>query len=146
MSSDIVKRLRAGNTLDIGEAADRIEALEGEVERLTVNGIHTCHDNCQRLPCVQGREIRALKHDIARHMEIANAAEARAEQLEGEVKKLSLSLLTAQGQAWDNHERAERLRVALTALIEQADRCESWVRHTDAFEDACRELENKDGR
>jgi hypothetical protein len=34
MSSDIVKRLRAGDTLDIGEAADRIQALEGEVAAL----------------------------------------------------------------------------------------------------------------
>jgi len=34
MTSDIVQRLRDGNTLDIGEAADRIEVLEAEVERL----------------------------------------------------------------------------------------------------------------
>ena len=34
MSSDLVQKLRDGNTLDIGEAADRIEALEGEVARL----------------------------------------------------------------------------------------------------------------
>jgi hypothetical protein len=34
MSSDLVKRLRDGNTLDIGEAADLIEALEGEVAKL----------------------------------------------------------------------------------------------------------------
>ena len=34
MSSDLVQKLRDGNTLDIGEAADRIEALEGEVRRV----------------------------------------------------------------------------------------------------------------
>jgi hypothetical protein len=64
--SDLVKRLRAGDTLDIGEAADRIEVLESEVKRLTLNGIHTCHDNCQRLPCVQGREIRRLRVLLSR--------------------------------------------------------------------------------
>ncbi|NBW20451.1 MAG: hypothetical protein EBR82_72030 [Caulobacteraceae bacterium] len=64
MTSDIVKRLRAGDTLDIGEAADRIEALEREVERLTTNGTHSCHDQCQRVPCVQGREIRRLQEAL----------------------------------------------------------------------------------
>ena len=31
------------------------------LERAEVNSIHTCHDECQRLPCVQRREIEALK-------------------------------------------------------------------------------------
>ena len=39
----------------------RIAELEGEVKRLDLNGIHTCHDECRRLPCVQRREIAALK-------------------------------------------------------------------------------------
>jgi len=78
MSEDIkelVKRLRephvrrasetnlqaaVGRQDERDEAALALEALAGEVERLTTNGIHTCHDQCQRLPCVQGREIRAL--------------------------------------------------------------------------------------
>lgn len=87
MSSDIVKRLRAWQELvasgyevpaagrTMREAADRIEALEGEVERLTVNGIHTCHDKCQRLPCVQGREIRRLEGEVEKLRKLLNAAE-----------------------------------------------------------------------
>jgi hypothetical protein len=31
--------------------ADRIEGLQAEVERLTFDGIHTCHADCPRLPC-----------------------------------------------------------------------------------------------
>ena len=46
-------------------AADRIEALEAENERLTYNGIHTCHDECPRLPCVQRREIAQLREALA---------------------------------------------------------------------------------
>ena len=38
----------------------RAEAAEAEVQRLTYNGIHTCHAECPRLPCVQRREIEAL--------------------------------------------------------------------------------------
>ena len=50
MSSDIVKQLRGlakaewligyGADGNVASAADRIEALEGEVERITTNGIH----------------------------------------------------------------------------------------------------------
>jgi HAMP domain-containing protein len=50
-----------------GEAADAIEALQAEVERLTYDGIHTCHDDCPRLPCVQRREIEALQAEV-RHL------------------------------------------------------------------------------
>lgn len=53
----------------------RAEAAEAEVQRLTYNGIHTCHAECPRLPCVQRREIEAL---TAR----AEAAEARNKVLE----------------------------------------------------------------
>jgi hypothetical protein len=47
--------------------ADRIEALQAEIERLTYDGIHTCHDDCPRLPCVQRREIDGLRADV-RHL------------------------------------------------------------------------------
>lgn len=46
--------------------ADRIEALQAKVDRLTYDGIHTCHDDCPRLPCVQRREIDALRGEIRR--------------------------------------------------------------------------------
>ena len=83
---ELVKRLAAGRTLllradgdrDLGfqsnittdtsmaladelkSAIDALEAMAGEVERLTTNGIHSCWEECPRLPCAQGREIRAL--------------------------------------------------------------------------------------
>lgn len=37
------------------------DALRAEVERLSYDGIHTCHDSCPRLPCVQRREIERLR-------------------------------------------------------------------------------------
>lgn len=49
----------------VARAADRIEALEAEVKRLNYAGIHTCWDECPRLPCVQRREIEALSTELA---------------------------------------------------------------------------------
>ena len=44
-----------------GEAADRIEVLSAENERLTYNGIHSCHDQCERPLCVLERENERLR-------------------------------------------------------------------------------------
>jgi hypothetical protein len=66
MSSNIVKRLRAGDTLDIGEAADRIEALEGEIADAELRGERAYEYGKKR----QAELIAAL-----------DAAEARAERL-----------------------------------------------------------------
>ena len=49
----------------IATQAAELEALRGEVDRLTYNGIHTCSDTCQRLPCVQRREIGQLRARVA---------------------------------------------------------------------------------
>ena len=67
--SDIVQRLRrktvAGQPvfptpLDI-EAANEIERLRQLIEDIDASGIHSCHDRCQRVECVQRREIERLR-------------------------------------------------------------------------------------
>ena len=50
-----------------GKAADEIERLTAEVQRLDYSTIHTCHAECPRLPCVQRREIEALTAELAYH-------------------------------------------------------------------------------
>ena len=45
----------------IPEAAAELSRLQAEVERLTLDGIHTCHDQCQRPVCVLRREKEALQ-------------------------------------------------------------------------------------
>lgn len=70
----LVERLRAFYQDICGEnheAADRIEALSAEVERLNINGIHTCHDECQRVPCRQRREIERLRSILEQWLETA---------------------------------------------------------------------------
>ncbi len=74
MSEELVERLRLwgkfaqfGDWADLLLAADAIEALQAQVERLTFDSIHTCHDDCPRLPCVQRREIEGLRAEI-RHL------------------------------------------------------------------------------
>ena len=39
--------------------------LRMHLDWFEANGIHTCHDECQKLECVQGREIRRLKLALA---------------------------------------------------------------------------------
>lgn len=53
---------------------DRIEALTAEVRRLDYSTIHTCWDECPRLPCAQRREIEALTAQLAEARESERAA------------------------------------------------------------------------
>jgi hypothetical protein len=53
---------------------DETEALRKRVAELEASAIHTCHDNCQRFPCVQGREIRRLRVALKRIAFYGNAA------------------------------------------------------------------------
>jgi hypothetical protein len=116
MSSDIVKQLRArvsmterltghkGDGLTLEKAADRIEALEGEVERL-----NKAHD--ERLK--QNTLERAATH---KQFHRAEAAEARAERLRERHKEfmtLQNALERVAGERAAADARAERLRVAL---------------------------------
>jgi hypothetical protein len=39
---------------------DELAAARAEIERLDVSGIHSCHKDCQRLPCVLRRELKAV--------------------------------------------------------------------------------------
>lgn len=60
----------------MAERDARIEALEAEVNRLSLDSIHTCHDQCQRTACVLRRERDALEAEVARLRE-QNAAAGR---------------------------------------------------------------------
>ena len=85
MTEELVMRLREDARYGYGAACDwsdeeradywaqqcrkaRRNAAEAAdaIERLTYDGIHTCHDDCPRLPCVQRREIDALRGEIRR--------------------------------------------------------------------------------
>jgi HAMP domain-containing protein len=76
MTEELVEKLRNAVTYGYmprlmrevaAEAANAIEAQAAEIERLTYDGIHTCHDDFPRLPCVQRREIDALQAEV-RHL------------------------------------------------------------------------------
>ena len=97
MSDELVARLRTEHARNggngayawqsrelCGKAADRIEILTAEVQRLDYSTTHTCWDECPRVPCAQRREIEALTTQLARaKQECWNAAiEAAAAHLE----------------------------------------------------------------
>jgi hypothetical protein len=95
MTEELVKRLRFADCKLRGrkwednadalcrEAADAIEALQAEIKRLTYDGIHTCHDDCPRLPCVQRREIERLRADVRHLMNELQAHKDALAQVKG---------------------------------------------------------------
>jgi predicted RNase H-like nuclease (RuvC/YqgF family) len=54
------------NAAEIVRLELEVEHLKKEVERRSYDGIHTCHDECQRVPCRQRREIEHLKKEAKR--------------------------------------------------------------------------------
>jgi hypothetical protein len=68
MTEELVEKLRNAVTYGYMPRLMREVAAEAAdaIERLTYDGIHTCHDDCPRLPCVQRREIDALRGEIRR--------------------------------------------------------------------------------
>ena len=95
MTEELVMRLRSGRWLGETtgkEAADAIEALQAKVERLTYDGIHTCHDDCPRLPCVQRREIDGLRAEVAELESWKVAEEAHHHLLQADVRRLTNEL------------------------------------------------------
>jgi hypothetical protein len=94
---------------DIKKAIARIAALEAEVERLTTNGIHTCHDQCQRPLCVAYREIVSLQ----KAREALEGELRQAQYLATMYPDLAQLSVSYRARADAAEARAERLRVAL---------------------------------
>jgi hypothetical protein len=77
------------------------------IERLTYDGIHTCHDDCPRLPCVQRREIEQRREIdglqaalAARNGEI-EALHKRIVEQRDEIIRLDLDLCEiSKGEDW----------------------------------------------
>lgn len=68
--SDLTQRLRAwahderlGHGPLLLDAAAEIERQRQLIEDIDASGIHSCHDRCQRLECVQRREIERLRRE-----------------------------------------------------------------------------------
>jgi hypothetical protein len=91
MSSDLVKRLRAGDTLDIGEAADRIEALEHEVADAELRGERAYEYGKKR----QAELIAALDAAEARAERLRVALEVMADITSGDARHFALEAIRA---------------------------------------------------
>lgn len=150
---ELVKRLRAHfrsvnasgapcmtpRNPDGEEAALALEGLAGEVERLTANGIHTCHDECQRPLCKSYREIVAAK----KHGELLNKmlgeAEAERDRLRPALEGMVHYATHNEGWQDDHPEYLEAARAALggaSARGEVADAAPAvcvWVLQAQSF-------------
>jgi hypothetical protein len=60
----VMTQAEAEGLCDLLNTTSQVDALRAEVERLSYDGIHTCHDGCPRLPCVQRREIERLREAL----------------------------------------------------------------------------------
>jgi hypothetical protein len=78
----------------------RIAALNVELERRAADGIHTCHDQCQRVACVLRRENDALNAEVARGNAALETAIRFNIDAEREVASLQAKL-TALGERHD---------------------------------------------
>jgi hypothetical protein len=72
MSNNTEYNLGFDDGLALGKS--EAEALRAEIERLSYDGIHTCHDGCPRLPCVQRREIERLREALQNISALARKA------------------------------------------------------------------------
>jgi hypothetical protein len=73
---------------------DEIAQLRRKVAELETSGLHTCHDECPRLACVQGREIRRLRAALKAIAVRAGTFEGRGSyiayvELAGEIEKMA---------------------------------------------------------
>ena len=57
----VMTQAEAEGLCDLLNTTSQVDALRAEIERLSYDGIHTCHDGCPRLSCVQRREIEQLR-------------------------------------------------------------------------------------
>jgi hypothetical protein len=95
VSKELVERLRVGAEIygcyDVMAQQMLTEAADA-IERLTYDSIHTCHDDCPRLPCVQRREIDALRAEVAELESWKVAEDAHHHLLLAEVRRLTNEL------------------------------------------------------
>lgn len=72
-----------------------VKRLRAEVQRLDIAGIHSCHDDCQKLPCVQRREIERLRAECDFHSEACKGLIAELAEKKAENDKLRAELAAA---------------------------------------------------
>jgi uncharacterized protein YdcH (DUF465 family) len=107
-----------------------LDAKDAEIERLRedlnnaqARGIHTCHDQCQRVECVQRREIERLRAGLrVTNLALRLAAEEMYLERYGDMTKSALSLTEEEKHdAWDlGH-----------AWVEEAEKMEPQQENTD---------------
>jgi len=70
------------------------DLADGDGEYLNTQ-LHTCHDGCQRLHCVQCREIDELRASLSREITARKNAEYKLKRLRDELTRTALLILLA---------------------------------------------------
>jgi BMFP domain-containing protein YqiC len=77
------------------------DALAAQVAALETNGIHTCHDRCPRIACVQGREIARLTARVAKLEQALLSERGKLEQADALCESLQNKLASRPLSAGD---------------------------------------------
>lgn len=104
-----------GELLELSRKNEALEArvkdLEKQLERLETNGVHTCHDECPRIACVQYRENARLSERVASMQsllgEIANCTDP-SELSDAEAKETWDSIFYRVNEFFRKHARQEQ--------------------------------------
>lgn len=59
-----------GDAIHFEQAAKALQEQAAEIDRLTLNGIHTCSDRCMRPACVARRERDEVRAALAKAVEL----------------------------------------------------------------------------
>lgn len=110
------------------EAAAEIRSLRVELERRKYDGIHTCHDQCQRVACVLRRENEALRAQVeqeraAKYSTFTDGMEAAAE--------ICGSLAETTYDDTDSFDAATGCEAAIMSVVRQQRREQSAARRPD---------------
>jgi predicted RNase H-like nuclease (RuvC/YqgF family) len=93
-ASDAIETLETADA-EIAALKAENERLRGQAEDLQAKGIHTCHDQCQRVECVLRREL--------------SRANQFHERLAGRVAELEAALRERDGGPWPEPEQIGRI-------------------------------------
>ena len=86
----VMTQAEAEGLCDLLNTTSQVDALRAEVERLSYDGIHTCHDDCPRLPCVQRREIERLREALRACRRAVAGGKAEPRQTVREIVDLAI--------------------------------------------------------
>jgi len=91
-----IKFIKRGDT--INELRAQLDAARADIERLTLDSIHTCHDDCRRPVCRLTRELNAARAEVVKTEAVAANWRSACDQARAEVARLRGAIENCNGE------------------------------------------------